>query len=79
MVCGEIENLEHMIYKCDSLDAIGLNPELSGTVFFSSDFMSMGSRLTFPGGCHPLTLERFEKSKMAATIGYKYDEVSITL
>ena len=32
---------------------------------FSSDSFTMGSTLTFPGGCGARTLEHFEKSKMA--------------
>ena len=42
-----------------------LNPASSVIVFFSSDSVSGGSRLTYPGGCGVLTLEQFEIFKMA--------------
>ena len=54
-----------------SLDAKPVYPALSDIVFFSSDYSSMGSRLTFPGGCGGLTLGHFKKFKMAAKMAAK--------
>ena len=51
-----------------SLEAVRLNPASIDKVFFSADLVSRGSRLTYPGGCGVLTLEHFEKIKMAANI-----------
>jgi len=50
---------------------MGVNPASVDKVFFSSDYLSMGSMYSHPGGCGALTLEHFEKSKMAAGNGAK--------
>ena len=44
----------------------GWDPKVPVKVFFSPDYLSMGSSDSFQGGCETLTLEHFEKSKMAA-------------
>jgi len=47
---------------------LGMTQLFFDKLFFSPDYLSMGSRLSVPCGCGPLTLEHFEKSKMAAKI-----------
>ncbi len=39
---------------------------LCDRVFFSSDYLPIGSQLTFPGGCGILTLGQLSGFKMAA-------------
>ena len=47
---------------------MGPNPASIDKVFFSADLVSGTSRHTYPGGCGVLTLEEFEKFKMAANM-----------
>ena len=49
----------------------GQDPKVPVKVFFSLDYLSMRSNESFQGGCETLTLEHFEKSKMAAKMAAK--------
>ena len=51
-----------------SLGAMEHDPKFSVKVFFFADYSSMGCPKWYPGGCGVLTLEQFEKSKMAANM-----------
>ena len=42
------------------------NPKVFDKVFFSLDSYSWGPNISFSGGWHIVTLEQFEKSKMAS-------------
>ena len=48
-------------------------------VFFSPDYLSVGSRCPHPGGCGVVTLEHFEIFKMAAKIVTEYGILLKTL
>jgi hypothetical protein len=63
-VCLSVRSFLTLVWKPNPI--FRLNPALPDKVFFSSDSVTRGPRLTYPGGCGVLILEEFEKSKMAS-------------